>query len=233
MSPKSVVHTTPFLLSVGDRLKTYNASQVVWADILSVYLSSDRQWTYLRVDSNYLPDPYVVRLKSASKVKARKLTPWRRDVPPPPGPEVIKSFVRIRTNRESRYRTAHEGHGPVLIGSARRDPWVKPPERPRPRFSYDDIGFIPDASMEEERRAKRRKKRKKRKTTIAPSGTSLLSHYKTLGCKAGNRVSTIKRRFKKLAFKHHPDRNRGSKASEDQFKKINEAFSALMRALSK
>lgn len=37
----------------------------------------------------------------------------------------------------------------------------------------------------------------------------------------------IKKSFRKLALKYHPDRNPGNTAAEDQFKKINEAYSVL------
>ncbi len=37
----------------------------------------------------------------------------------------------------------------------------------------------------------------------------------------------IKKSFRELALKYHPDRNPGNAAAEDQFKKINEAYSVL------
>ena len=37
----------------------------------------------------------------------------------------------------------------------------------------------------------------------------------------------IKRAFRKLAIKYHPDRNQGNKDAEEQFKEINEAYQIL------
>ena len=37
----------------------------------------------------------------------------------------------------------------------------------------------------------------------------------------------IKRAYKRLASKHHPDKNQGSKEAEEKFKEINEAYEVL------
>lgn len=37
----------------------------------------------------------------------------------------------------------------------------------------------------------------------------------------------IKKSYRKLALKHHPDKNKGDKASEDKFKEISEAYAVL------
>jgi curved DNA-binding protein len=37
----------------------------------------------------------------------------------------------------------------------------------------------------------------------------------------------IKKAYRKLALKHHPDRNKGNKEAEEQFKKISEAYAVL------
>jgi DnaJ-domain-containing protein 1 len=41
----------------------------------------------------------------------------------------------------------------------------------------------------------------------------------------------VKRAYKALAKRHHPDANSGDKAAEDRLKTINAAYSALIRAL--
>ena len=38
----------------------------------------------------------------------------------------------------------------------------------------------------------------------------------------------IKKAFRQLALKYHPDRNPDNKESEEKFKEINEAYSCLM-----
>jgi len=52
-------------------------------------------------------------------------------------------------------------------------------------------------------------------------------YYDLLGVSKGTSENDIKKAFRKLALQHHPDRNPGDKASEDKFKKINEAYACL------
>ena len=51
--------------------------------------------------------------------------------------------------------------------------------------------------------------------------------YKELGVDKNASSDEIKKAYRNLAFKYHPDRNEGNKAAEDKFKKINEAYSVL------
>lgn len=51
--------------------------------------------------------------------------------------------------------------------------------------------------------------------------------YEVLGVTKGSTDEEIKRAFRKLAIKYHPDRNEGDKAAEDKFKEINEAYQVL------
>lgn len=52
-------------------------------------------------------------------------------------------------------------------------------------------------------------------------------YYSTLGVNENASDDEIKSAFRKLAMKHHPDKNPGDAAAEEQFKKINEAYSTL------
>lgn len=52
-------------------------------------------------------------------------------------------------------------------------------------------------------------------------------YYKLLGVDRNATQDEIKKAFRQLALKHHPDRNQGDKASEDKFKEINEAYTCL------
>ena len=52
-------------------------------------------------------------------------------------------------------------------------------------------------------------------------------YYQTLGIdrQAGN--DDIKKAYRKLAMKYHPDRNPGDKRAEQKFKEVNEAYEVL------
>jgi DnaJ-class molecular chaperone len=52
-------------------------------------------------------------------------------------------------------------------------------------------------------------------------------YYKTLGVDKNASAEEIKKAFRKLAVKYHPDRNPNDKSAEDRFKEINEAYAVL------
>lgn len=52
-------------------------------------------------------------------------------------------------------------------------------------------------------------------------------YYATLGVQKNATEDEIKKAYRNLAFKYHPDRNPGDKSAEENFKKINEAYSIL------
>ncbi|MFX0549225.1 molecular chaperone DnaJ [Hathewaya histolytica] len=52
-------------------------------------------------------------------------------------------------------------------------------------------------------------------------------YYEVLGIEKGADDAQIKRAFKKLALKYHPDRNPEDKEAEEKFKEINEAYQVL------
>lgn len=52
-------------------------------------------------------------------------------------------------------------------------------------------------------------------------------YYEVLGLQKGASENEIKRAYKRLASKHHPDKNQGSKDAEEKFKEINEAYEVL------
>jgi curved DNA-binding protein len=52
-------------------------------------------------------------------------------------------------------------------------------------------------------------------------------YYKVLGVAKNASQDDIKKAFRKLAMKYHPDRNPGNKQAEDKFKDINEAYEVL------
>ncbi|MBI5212509.1 MAG: molecular chaperone DnaJ [Nitrospirae bacterium] len=52
-------------------------------------------------------------------------------------------------------------------------------------------------------------------------------YYKVLGVGRDAAQEDIKKAFRQLALKYHPDRNQGNKESEEKFKEINEAYTCL------
>jgi molecular chaperone DnaJ len=55
-------------------------------------------------------------------------------------------------------------------------------------------------------------------------------YYEVLGVARGASDPEIKSAYRKLAFKHHPDRNPGSKEAEEKFKEAAEAYAVLADA---
>lgn len=52
-------------------------------------------------------------------------------------------------------------------------------------------------------------------------------YYKVLGVDSSAKQDEIKKAYRKLAVKYHPDKNPGDKAAEEKFKEISEAYQVL------
>ncbi len=52
-------------------------------------------------------------------------------------------------------------------------------------------------------------------------------YYEVLGVARGASDEEIKKAYRRLAMKYHPDRNNGDKAAEEKFKQVGEAYSIL------
>ncbi len=55
-------------------------------------------------------------------------------------------------------------------------------------------------------------------------------YYKILGVARDAKLREIKKKYRELAKKYHPDANNGSKKAEIQFKVLSEAYSTLGNA---
>ena len=52
-------------------------------------------------------------------------------------------------------------------------------------------------------------------------------YYEVLGTQKGASAEEIKKAYRKMAMKYHPDRNPGDKEAEEKFKEAAEAYSVL------
>jgi molecular chaperone DnaJ len=52
-------------------------------------------------------------------------------------------------------------------------------------------------------------------------------YYEVLGVEKAARAEEIKKAYRKLAVKYHPDKNPGDKSAEEKFKELGEAYEAL------
>ena len=59
------------------------------------------------------------------------------------------------------------------------------------------------------------------------------NYYKILGITQKTNKADIKKKYRELAKKYHPDTNSGSKTAEDKFKIISEAYDVLSNAKKK
>jgi molecular chaperone DnaJ len=57
--------------------------------------------------------------------------------------------------------------------------------------------------------------------------TEKRDYYEVLGIERGSSIDEIKKAYRKLALKYHPDKNPGDPAAEEKFKEAAEAYGVL------
>ncbi len=60
--------------------------------------------------------------------------------------------------------------------------------------------------------------------------TTKRDYYEVLGVARGAKPDELKRAYRKLAMKYHPDRNQGDPSAEEKFKEVGEAYAVLSDA---
>ena len=53
-------------------------------------------------------------------------------------------------------------------------------------------------------------------------------YYEVLGVSSNASEDELKKAYRKVAMKHHPDRNPGDKKAEEKFKEINNSYKILL-----
>ena len=54
-----------------------------------------------------------------------------------------------------------------------------------------------------------------------------MDYYELLGLDKTASADEIKKAYRKMAMKYHPDRNQGDSEAESKFKEVNEAYQVL------
>ena len=57
--------------------------------------------------------------------------------------------------------------------------------------------------------------------------TTKRDYYHVLGVERSATPEEVKKAYRKLAVKHHPDKNPGDKSAEEKFKELGEAYEVL------
>lgn len=71
----------------------------------------------------------------------------------------------------------------------------------------------------------------KKKAKPKPSPVLMREHYKTLGIQEGCKGDEVRRIYRKLALKYHPDKNLGTDENTSKFQDITEAYEAVCAQL--
>jgi len=95
----------------------------------------------------------------------------------------------------------------------------------------DPFGFAADTAFDTRAREKREERAQASAPGAAPPAARAQA-LKILGMTAPITLESLRRRYKVLVKKHHPDANGGSAEAETQMKVINEAYQTLRAGLT-
>lgn len=71
------------------------------------------------------------------------------------------------------------------------------------------------------------RRRKRKQSTMSSTSTNEPTYYELLGVSKDASLADIKKAYKRLAMKYHPDRNPGNAEAEEMFKKLSHAYEVL------
>ena len=113
--------------------------------------------------------------------------------------------------------------GEAVYKSQQKNP-TKEKSDPENKSKKDEKDNVVDADFEDVKDDKRKERlrHKKRSNFLWPK-----DYYEILGVNKSASKDEIKKAYRKLALKHHPDKNKGNKASEEKFKEASEAYHVL------
>jgi len=72
-----------------------------------------------------------------------------------------------------------------------------------------------------------------KKKNVKPRITKAMieAHYKTLGLKSGEKLATVRAKYRKLALEYHPDKNKDSRDATERMQGITEAYGVICQFL--
>tara|TARA_R100001132_G_C3271287_1_gene93381 strand:- start:2251 stop:2970 length:720 start_codon:yes stop_codon:yes gene_type:complete len=232
-----VVNTLPFLLVPGDSLFLISKNSPIifqgnegdfyshlWVHIEDVSIDPTLTWVRIKGGVPFSSTKMLLWLHARNFYRAKRYEEPTGHLPPITTDPLPAKVSKVRTGFISDRRINWEKINGVteeersLYEKVLKGEYVPPRPRTKKKKKKKNTG--------------NRSKNTGSKSTRRRKTTGILSYYAVLGAKAGNKFSTIKKKFKKLAFEHHPDRNKNNPDSEKRFKEINHAFNEISKVMN-
>lgn len=159
----------------------------------------------------------------------------------PKSPQQLNSYFWFCLDHVREYNKAWNycqgmGPGQIDVESRRASTWDRPTWPmgnwgARERELHDRVRR---SFMDEEARAERANREQRRRDFQNPRPSRELDALRALEMDPAGPLDldSIKKRYKELVKRHHPDANNGSREAEERFKTINEAYGVLKAALA-